>query len=171
MFLCTSCEDNRASFASSLRIRIYMKLYIRRPLCVWTHFSLAHNVAAAALKDELAIGTVRTTRIRKQTIRPLLFFLSLLPLSLASVLVFNYRRCLPTSSNVFSIWGQLFTSSGFVPSRKKKQRTVYTLQAPFSPSLRCQRPVRPSPLADTLCVQMHSMCVCVFVSPRTDVCI
>lgn len=101
-----------------MEIRINMKLCTTHSLSVCVaSCRLAHSVAAAVLKDELVIGTVRTTRIHKQTVgshSSCLCFLSLAP---AFFFYFcKYPRCLPTSSNVFSIWGQLFTSPGFVPS-------------------------------------------------------
>lgn len=134
--------------------RLYMMRHIRHFL-----FALTHSAWHKELRQLLAMGTVRTTMIHMEDARPLSFFQSCsslhsLPPSLASVLVFNYLRCLPTSSNVFSIWGQLFTSSGFVPSRKKHGETQNCLYFTGSifPSPCCQHPSGLSPLADTLCV-------------------
>lgn len=100
--------------------------------------------------------------------RPLPLFLPLLPLSPASVLFFNYLRCLPTSSNVFPIWAHLFTSES-VSSRKKPRNRelsiLYGLHFSDLPAVNVQS--RLSPLAG---IFKYAQCL-MFVTPRTDVCV
>lgn len=179
----TVCADTRLTEAAGPHLQTdgvrNIHEALRKTFPVRAHsLSLAHSVSAAALKDDLVIGTVRTTAIHKQTVRshspPAV---SASTLSSLCFSFFNYPRCLPTSGNVFSIWGQLFTSSGFVPKQEKHRNRelsiLYSLHF-FPPSLHCQRPVRPSPPSLPPLRQTHhafTYILCVFVSLRTDVCV
>lgn len=171
----TVCADTRLTEAAGPHLQTdgvrNIHEALRKTFPVRAHsLSLAHSVSAAALKDDLVIGTVRTTAIHKQTVRshspPAV---SASTLSSLCFSFFNYPRCLPTSGNVFSIWGQLFTSSGFVPKQEKHRNRelsiLYSLHF-FPPSLHCQRPVRPSPPSPPgrHIMHSHTFCVCLWVS-------
>lgn len=150
---------------------IYLKNHIRYSMHVWTLLARQTVQPAAAPSDRLG-----QDHQDPRAGPPALILLVSIP-SLASVLVSSYQMCLPTSSNVFSIWGQLFTSSGFFPSRKQqnkpeKHRTLSTLQVPFSPFLCCQRlaglspPGRQVMYLNTECRSVY-VCLC----DSTDVCV
>lgn len=98
-------------------------------------------------------------------------FLSLLPLSPASVLFFNYLRCLPTSSNVFPIWAHLFTFSESCFQQEKTPETencLYFTGSIFPISLLSTSSPDWAPWQAYL--NMLSV-LCMFVTPRTDVCV
>lgn len=105
----TVCADTRLTEAAGPHLQTdgvrNIHEALRKTFPVRAHsLSLAHSVSAAALKDDLVIGTVRTTAIHKQTVRshspPAV---SASTLSSLCFSFFNYPRCLPTSGNVFSI--------------------------------------------------------------------
>lgn len=115
-----------------MEIRINMKLCTTHSLSVCVaSCRLAHSVAAAVLKDELVIGTVRTTRIHKQTVgshSSCLCFLSLAP---AFFFIFvSIRGAFPQAAMCFQSEANYSPPLVLFPAhKKKKQRAVYTLQA------------------------------------------